>query len=88
MQSFAGNQSAFHGTNGQGYRFLVTQVLAVDAFNPMTAARLIEPLSRWRFYAEPWRTAMRGALETIARAPKLSKNTAELAGKALEAGTD
>ena len=84
VQAFAANQSVFHGTSGQGYGFLVNQVLTVDAFNPMTAARLIEPLSRFRFYAEPWRGKMRAALEQIAKAPKLSKNTAELAGKALD----
>ena len=84
VQAFAGNQSAFHGKSGEGYSFLVNQVLTVDAFNPMTAARLIEPLSRFRVYAEPWQGAMRAALEQIARAPKLSKNTAELAGKALD----
>ncbi len=88
VQAFAANQSVFHGPAtgkgaGEGYDFLVAQVLTVDAFNPMTAARLIEPLSRFRFYAEPWRTTMRAALEKIAQAPKLSKNTAELAGKAL-----
>jgi aminopeptidase N len=92
VQAFAANQSVFHGPDagkggGQGYGFLVAQVLMVDAFNPMTAARLIEPLSRFRFYAEPWRGAMRAALEQIARAPKLSRNTAELAGKALDDAT-
>ncbi len=84
VQAFANNQSVFHGASGQGYGFLVSQVLTVDAFNPMTAARLIEPLSRFRFYAEPWQGAMRGALNQIAKAPKLSKNTAELADKALQ----
>ncbi len=89
VQAFAGNQSVFHGPDagkaaGQGYDFLVSQVLTVDAFNPMTAARLIEPLSRFRFYAEPWQAAMRAALERIAKAPNLSKNTAELAGKSLD----
>ena len=84
VQAFAGNQSVFHGTSGQGYAFLVNQVLTVDAFNPMTAARLIEPLSRFRVYAEPWHEKMRAALDQIAKAPKLSKNTAEMAGKALD----
>ncbi len=84
VQAFAGNQSVFHGTSGQGYAFLVNQVLTVDAFNPMTAARLIEPLSRFRVYAAPWHEKMRAALDQIAKAPKLSKNTAEMAGKALD----
>ena len=84
VQVFANNQSAFHEVNGAGYAFLTEQILAVDAFNPMTAARLIEPLSRFRFYAAPWHDRMQDALKTIVKAPKLSKNAAELAGKALE----
>ncbi len=84
VQAFAGNQSVFHDTSGAGYTFLTEQILKVDAFNPMTAARLVEPLSRFRFYAEPYAGLMRRALETITAAPRLSKNVAELAGKALE----
>ena len=85
VQVFANNQSVFHAKGGAGYGFLVEQILMVDAFNPMTAARLVEPLSRFRFYAEPYAGAMQNALETIAAAPKLSKNVAELAAKALNA---
>ncbi|MFT4074168.1 MAG: aminopeptidase N [Asticcacaulis sp.] len=83
VQSFANNQSVFHNPDGAGYSFLVEQVLAVDAFNPMTAARLVEPLSRYRFYAQPYRENMRRALQAITAAPNLSKNVLELAGKAL-----
>jgi aminopeptidase N len=85
VQVFANNQSVFHAKGGAGYAFLAEQVLMVDAFNPMTAARLVEPLSRFRFYAEPYRSAMRATLERIAAAPNLSKNVAELAHKALDA---
>jgi aminopeptidase N len=46
VQSFAsGNPHRFHDASGAGYRFLADQILAVDGFNPMTAARLIEPLA-------------------------------------------
>ncbi len=83
VQAFAGNQSAFHNPDGSGYAFLIEQVLSVDAFNPMTAARLIDSLSRFRVYAAPYRDLMRQALETIAAAPGLSKNTLELTTKAL-----
>ncbi|MEI9904161.1 MAG: aminopeptidase N [Asticcacaulis sp.] len=80
---FANNQSVFHDAEGRGYDFLVGQLLAVDAFNPMTAARLIEPLSRFRAFASPWRDKMEAALATILASPNLSKNVGELAGKAL-----
>ncbi|MBW8882530.1 MAG: DUF3458 domain-containing protein, partial [Asticcacaulis sp.] len=82
VQAFANNQSVFHDPHGRGYDFLVRQILTVDGFNPMTAARLIEPLSRFRAYAQPWRDLMQKALDTILAAPNLSKNVAELAGKA------
>ncbi len=83
VQGFANNQSVFHAPDGRGYAFLVEQILAVDAFNPMTAARLVEPLSRYRFYAQPYSENMRQALQMITAAPKLSKNVLELATKAL-----
>ncbi|WP_031235806.1 aminopeptidase N [Asticcacaulis sp. AC402] len=80
---FAANQSAFHHREGKGYAFLVKQVLTVDSFNPMTAARMIEPLSRFRNYVSPYKEGMQKALETILAQTNLSKNVAELAGKAL-----
>ena len=83
VQAFANNQSVFHAPDGGGYAFLVEQILAVDAFNPMTAARLVEPLSRYRFYASPYRQNMQKALQSIGSAPNLSKNVLELATKAL-----
>ncbi|MDV6331927.1 aminopeptidase N [Asticcacaulis sp. 201] len=83
VQGFANNQSVFHAPGGGGYQFLVEQILAVDAFNPMTAARLVEPLSRYRFYTSPYRENMQTALQTIAAAPNLSKNVLELAARAL-----
>jgi aminopeptidase N len=83
VQNFANNQSVFHDRDGAGYAFLVEQILMVDGFNPMTAARLVEPLSRFRFYASPWKEKMQAAIETILKAPNLSKNVSELAGRAL-----
>ena len=83
VQAFANNQSVFHAPDGGGYAFLVEQILAVDTFNPMTAARLVEPLSRYRFYARPYSENMRQALQMITAAPNLSKNVLELANKAV-----
>ena len=39
-----GNPFRFHAPDGAGYRFLADQILAVDAFNPTLAARLVSPL--------------------------------------------
>ena len=77
------NPARFHDPSGAGYRFLADQILAVDGFNPMTAARLVEPLGGWRRYAPELGEQMRRELKRIADTPGLSKNVYELASKAL-----
>ncbi|MGI9169292.1 MAG: aminopeptidase N [Caulobacteraceae bacterium] len=86
VQTFAaGNPHRFHDPSGAGYRFLADQILSVDAFNPMIAARLIEPLGSWRRYVPSLGALMRGQLERIAGAEGVSKNVYELAAKAVAA---
>ncbi|HEY9234714.1 MULTISPECIES: aminopeptidase N [Phenylobacterium] len=77
------NPARFHDPSGAGYRFLADQILAVDGFNPMTAARLVEPLGGWRRYKPELGALMRKELERIAGTEGLSKNVYELATKAL-----
>ncbi len=84
VQSFAsGNSFRFHDPSGAGHRFLADQILAVDGFNPMTAARLIEPLAAWRRYAPALSELMRAQLQRIADTPGLSKNLFEMVSRAL-----
>ncbi len=84
VSSFASfNPARFHAPDGSGYRFLADQILAVDSFNPMTAARLLEPLGNWRRYAPELGSLMRQELDRIAAHKPLSKNVTELVGKAL-----
>jgi aminopeptidase N len=77
------NPARFHDPSGAGYRFLADQVLAVDGFNPSTAARLLEPLGQWARYKPELGQLMRAELERITKAPGLSKNVFELASRAL-----
>jgi aminopeptidase N len=77
------NPSAFHDPTGAGYRFLADQILAVDRFNPMVAARLIEPLGGFRRFKPELAALMRAELERILGAEGLSKNVYELADRAL-----
>ncbi|MFD1191242.1 aminopeptidase N [Phenylobacterium conjunctum] len=84
VSTFAGfNPARFHDPSGAGYRFLADQILAVDGFNPMTAARLVEPLGGWRRYTPELGALMKAQLQRIVEAPGLSKNVYELASKAL-----
>ena len=78
------NPARFHAADGSGHRFVADQILAVDAFNPMTAARLLEPFSAWRRYVPAVADSLRRELARIAAHPGLSKNVGELAAKALE----
>lgn len=85
VQTFSSfNPARFHEPDGSGYRFLADQILAVDGFNPMTAARLLEPLGQWRRYTPELGALMRAQLQRIKRCKTLSKNVLELATKALE----
>jgi len=84
VATFAGfNPARFHDPSGAGYRFLADQILAVDAFNPSVAARLVDPLGQWGRYTPTLGALMRAELERISRAPGISKNVYELASKAL-----
>jgi aminopeptidase N len=84
VSTFAGfNPARFHDPSGAGYRFLADQILAVDGFNPMTAARMVEPLGNWRRYKPELGQLMREQLERVAAHPDLSRNVLELATKAL-----
>jgi aminopeptidase N len=72
-----------HAADGSGYELMAEQVVALDAINPQVASRLVRNFERYKRF-EPGRCAlMRAALERIAATPKLSKETAEVVGKAL-----
>ena len=77
------NPARFHDPSGAGYRFLADQILAVDRYNPMTAARLIDPLDGWRRYKPELGALMKAQLERIAGTEGLSKNVLEKASRAL-----
>jgi len=82
--AFGVNQRAFHAAGGAGYTWLADQLIALDALNPQTAAKLLPPLGRWRRF-DPTRAAlMRAELERIVQHPGLSKDLFEQASKSLE----
>jgi len=77
------NPVRFHDPSGAGYRFLADQILATDGFNPMTAARLVEPLGGWRRYKPELGGLMKAELQRILATPNLSKNVFELVSRSL-----
>ncbi len=86
VQGFSvGNPAKFHAPNGEGYAFLAREIALVDAINPSTAARLLEPLCGWKSYIPSLGAQMRAELEGLAKRPETSKNVLELTLKALDA---
>jgi aminopeptidase N len=83
VQTFSANLAAFHAPDGSGHRFLVDQIIGVDALNPKTAARLVEPLGGWRRLLPEVGASARRELERLLATPGLSDNVRELADKAL-----
>jgi len=81
--AFSVNQRAFHDASGRGYRFLGRTILAADAINPQTAAKLVPPLGRWRRFDEGRAALMRAELERIVATPGLSRDVFEQASKSL-----
>ena len=78
-----GNPVRFHAVSGEGYDFLADIILALDPLNPQVAARLVAPLGQWRRMDTARQAKMRAALQRIFAAPRLSRNTGEMAGLSL-----
>ena len=81
--AFAANPHGFHRADGAGYKWIADLILALDPANPQTAARFVSPLGRWRRLEEGRAALMRGELERIAKAEKLSRDTYEQVSRSL-----
>ena len=81
--AFAANPASFHAADGEGYRMIADLILELDPINAQTAARFVPPLGRWRRIEEGRAKLMREALERIAAAPKLSRDTFEQVTRSL-----
>jgi aminopeptidase N len=82
--AFAGmNLKAFHQSNGQGYAFVMDQILTLDKFNPQIASRLVKQFSRWKRYDENRQQLMKAQLERAAK-KSLSRDVYEIVTRSLE----
>ncbi|WP_392565951.1 aminopeptidase N [Utexia brackfieldae] len=77
------NPVAFHASNGQGYHFLVEILTELNQKNPQVAARLIDPLIRYKRYDLARQQRMKAALEQLLTLPHLSNDLYEKITKAL-----
>lgn len=81
--AFTRNMVQFHKTDGSGYQFLAELVIEFDRKNPQLAARLIQPLTRWKKYEENYQAPMKKALTSIKALPDLSTDVFEVVTKSL-----
>lgn len=81
--AFCQNLSGFHRADGAGYQLLADTVLALDTHNRLTAARMCEPLIRWKKLDVHRQALMKQQLERIMAAPNLSKDVYEMVSKSL-----
>jgi aminopeptidase N len=77
------NHARFHRADGAAYEFLADEVLAVDALNPKTAARLATAFLPWRRFEPVRKAAQEAALRRLGAAD-LSKDVGEVVGRSLE----
>ena len=82
------NNVNFHSVDGSGYEFLADRVLELDQFNPMVAARILGPLTRWRKFDVQRRTLMTAQLERIKETENLSRDVFEIVSKSLQLPED
>ncbi len=78
-----GNMRNFHIAGGEPYQFLADQIIILNKVNPMIAARLIEPFTRWRKFDTQRQTLMKQQLERIKQTPQLTKDIFEVVTKTL-----
>ncbi|MGK5095062.1 aminopeptidase N [Deltaproteobacteria bacterium TL4] len=79
-----GNPLRFHDQSGAGYEFCADQILTLDPMNPMIAARLLTPFTRWKKYDPTRKKLMQLQLERMLQTPNLSKDVYEIVSKSLK----
>ena len=81
--AFCQNLPEFHAIDGTGYQFLTDQIILLNEINPLIAARLVEPLTRFKKYDDTRQLSMRAQLEKLHHLPNLAKDIYEIVVKSL-----
>ncbi|MCE0504155.1 aminopeptidase N [Roseivivax sp. GX 12232] len=81
--AFAMNHAGFHRADGAGYAFLADWLIALDAKNPQTTARMCAPFQSWPRYDADRQAKMKAQLQRIADTPGLSRDTTEMVSRLL-----
>ncbi|MDF1855651.1 aminopeptidase N [Pseudooceanicola sp.] len=72
------NQAGFHHASGDGYRIMADGLIALDALNPQTTARICTAFQSWRRYDADRQQMIAAELDRIAARDGLSPDCAEM----------
>jgi len=86
LGGLSANHAGFHAADGSGYDFTADWLLRMDPVNPQIAARMSTAFETWTRYDPARRAKALGALERIASADGLSRNTREMVSRMIAAG--
>jgi aminopeptidase N len=78
-----GNPTQFNRADGEGYDFVIENVLALDEKNPQVAARLLSAFKSWRALELQRQTLARAALQRVTSAPTLSRDVGDIVQRTL-----
>ena len=77
------NPLYFHSINGQGYQFLVDNIVLLNEINPQVASRLLTPLMGFKHFNKHHQDLMKAELLRLYNIPNLSKDLQEKLDAAL-----
>lgn len=83
LVAFGANEICFHDSSGEGYRLIADQALKIDLMNPQVAARVLQPLTRWKIMDEKRQWLMKEELNRIIKIKHLSSDIYEIVTKSL-----
>ena len=82
--TFASNNPVnFHRKDGAGYKILTDTVISLNSINPQIGARLIGPLTKWKYHNEARKKLMLNQLNRVIEHEGLSKDIFEIVSKGL-----
>ncbi|CUH80331.1 Aminopeptidase N [Tritonibacter multivorans] len=85
MGALAGHHAGFHHASGAGYALLAEKLIALDALNPQTTARMCAAFQTWKRYDDDRQGKVRVELERILATEGLSRDTNEMVSRILNA---
>ncbi|WP_282092240.1 aminopeptidase N [Epibacterium ulvae] len=85
MGALSGHHAGFHQISGAGYTLLADNLIALDALNPQTTARMCAAFQSWPRYDTARQELIKGELQRIATTKGLSRDTNEMVTRILNA---